>query len=654
MDGEDYDGAFERVEDWLNFDALAADLGGEQDGGADETALNQPLHPWDTLKYDHEPPESLGTQQQFESWDQQLESWDQQFESWDQQFESWDQQFESWDVLSQLLQSEEFWGLINGGTVGEQTDTGSDSDPTPEEPRTGELAPHPLAETIPLRAKSGVGCLANVPLTSRTNNLRGTKRRREEYGHNDGTVANGSSGGKENVSPSPFPEFDDMGTPASKRARQEPAEEEEEEEDGVNVGEDEELDDATSGQNGPTCGMSGCTYTLSLDYGTDWKHILGHKEVGSDEKYHCTYPGCTEKYVAKQSRNRHAISTHWGYHFVCKIARCRSQFTRSCALKVHQRSVHNIGSGERGDEHQYEIPNFSYGIPVSGRLSGLQLPSRLEQPGPETSAMAMLESDPLPHQSEFPFTFTYPQTSLSSFTPMVTPSWGLKQHTAADTDGCISPSHIFSGPSCDNDQIVQSDSESEANASTEETSESAEENIPVVNVDKESASQVGMVTRSRIRREALRGIKRSSSSSESELQSEHVKEAQKKTLSSSSARHSRKRRKEEEVRKVLTLPGGKKGNTCGMNHGECKHTINGDPKDAKKHFNTVHKNPSDGGRFRCTFGQCTRHYGRKGDLLKHVISNHWKWGYVCKFSGCHKRFGRVDLLSRHAEMHIKN
>ncbi|KAI0763968.1 hypothetical protein BD413DRAFT_680569 [Trametes elegans] len=350
MDGEDYDGAFERVEDWLNFDALAADLGGEQDGGADETALNQPLHPWDTLKYDHEPPESLGTQQQFESWDQQLESWDQQFESWDQQFESWDQQFESWDqqfeswdVLSQLLQSEEFWGLINGGTVGEQTDTGSDSDPTPEEPRTGELAPHPLAETIPLRAKSGVGCLANVPLTSRTNNLRGTKRRREEYGHNDGTVANGSSGGKENVSPSPFPEFDDMGTPASKRARQEPAEEEEEEEDGVNVGEDEELDDATSGQNGPTCGMSGCTYTLSLDYGTDWKHILGHKEVGSDEKYHCTYPGCTEKYVAKQSRNRHAISTHWGYHFVCKIARCRSQFTRSCALKVHQRSVHNIG-----------------------------------------------------------------------------------------------------------------------------------------------------------------------------------------------------------------------------------------------------------------------------------------------------------------------
>lgn len=215
----------------------------------------------------------------------------------------------------------------------------SDSGPTPEEPRTGESAPYPVADTAPLRAKSGRVPLTNASLTSQTKDMQVTKRRREEYDHNDGTVANQSAGGKENVSPR---------APASKRTRREPAEEEEEEEEAVNLEqkpeEDEELVDAIPGQNGPTCGLSGCTYTLSLDYGTDWSHLRSHTEVGSDEKYHCTYGGCTKKYVKKQSRNRHTVSTHWGYHFVCDVAGCRSVFTRDCALKVHQRSVHKIGA----------------------------------------------------------------------------------------------------------------------------------------------------------------------------------------------------------------------------------------------------------------------------------------------------------------------
>ncbi|KAI0763963.1 hypothetical protein BD413DRAFT_680567 [Trametes elegans] len=283
---------------------------------------------------------------------------------------------------------------------------------------------------------------------------------------------------------------------------------------------------------------------------------------------------------------------------------------------------------EDGTIHQYLLhgPDF-------------QLPKECEPPLPKTSDMTILDSLPSPLLSSYPFTFAYSLPTSTSTTPISTP-----------TERCISPTRIFPAPLDINNESLQSDCESEDGMDMEEGPSSQGDHI-LVDVVGGLDPQTRMSTGSPGHREAKNSLKQASPSIDSEAERELVKENQETTPTSPSAPPPRKRRRGDEVRKLLNLPGGKTGTTCGMDRGECKHTISGDPKDAKKHFNTTHKDRSNGERFRCTIGQCDRSYARKGDLLKHVISGHWKWAYVCKVANCRKRFGRVDLLSRHTETH---
>ncbi|KAI0763969.1 hypothetical protein BD413DRAFT_673612, partial [Trametes elegans] len=102
----------------------------------------------------------------------------------------------------------------------------------------------------------------------------------------------------------------------------------------------------------------------------------------------------------------------------------------------------------------------------------------------------------------------------------------------------------------------------------------------------------------------------------------------------------RYRRTKAEVEQLLDIESLKQVTQCGLNRGACTFALTTNPEHATTHF----KNGL-GTQTECSFGNCTRAFKRKGELLRHIKQKHWLWRYVC--GACGQGFYRTEGINTH-------
>lgn len=64
---------------------------------------------------------------------------------------------------------------------------------------------------------------------------------------------------------------------------------------------------------------------------------------------------------------------------------------------------------------------------------------------------------------------------------------------------------------------------------------------------------------------------------------------------------------------------------------------------------TLNRPPSDIADYHCSYAECSKRYGKRSELLRHIRTRHlYKW--ICE--GCEKEFTRSDNLRRHKKKRL--
>ncbi|KAI0353327.1 hypothetical protein OH77DRAFT_619699 [Trametes cingulata] len=89
-----------------------------------------------------------------------------------------------------------------------------------------------------------------------------------------------------------------------------------------------------------TCGMDGCSYTLTGNADADKKHLNDIHTTRTSGRFSCTVGGCARTFTTKGDRARHVIDAHWGWRYCCDVPGCSHSYGRQDMLDKHIRTAH--------------------------------------------------------------------------------------------------------------------------------------------------------------------------------------------------------------------------------------------------------------------------------------------------------------------------